>query len=269
MNAQPLAHWHQRIAPQLLPRSEEQTSVELALDEWVYGRECVDYGLAEETCELCLQRGLRYHFQIGNGETGEKLQVGSECVTRFDLGVLDLDTSQIVHGAEGRKLVSADLRRLEEAARVRRLTDLVDRALVAEPGDSYWEQLRVELASTKTLRSPARLAYFLISLSRLGLPMPAPGDVSVSTRKEIHEVDLAYLSRPCWELVCPYLTKLQRGYGEARREARREALRNPPPPPPAVEEDDDDDFDELMRGYWSTPGATFAGSVDFLDSMSR
>lgn len=268
MNAKPLAHWHARIAPQLLPRSEEQSIVERALDEWVYGRECVDYGLAEETCELCLQKGLRYHFLIGNEATSHRLQVGSECVTRFDLGVLDLDTSQIVHGAEGRKLVSVDLRRLEEAARVKRLHDLVDRALAAEPGDSYWEQLRPLLGEKKALSSPARLAYLLISLSRLGLPLPAPGDVSVSTRREVHEIDLAYLSKACWELVSPYLTKLQREYGEARREARREALRNPPPPPPAVE-DDDDDFDELMRGYWSTPGASFAGSVDFLDSLSR
>ncbi len=42
-----------------------------------------------ETCELCGQEGLRYHFEIQNDLTGHALEVGSHCILQFDVAVFE------------------------------------------------------------------------------------------------------------------------------------------------------------------------------------
>ncbi|MCK6517846.1 hypothetical protein L6R46_22645 [Myxococcota bacterium] len=271
MNAKtsPLNHWHQRIAPQLLPRSEEQSSVELALDEWVYGRECRDHYEAVEVCQLCLQQGLRWHFQIGNGATSQTLWIGSECIKRFDLGVWDQATSQVVHGAAASRLLAADLRRLEEAARIKRLTDLIAQAAALEPDDDdqrYWRQIGEQLVEKRPL-TPCRLDYLLLALDYLHLPRPEAKDLKVEAKREHHQRDLVDLPQPAWERVEPYLSAAQRETAEWRRNPRPAAAAPPPPPPPATL--DEDDFEEELRDYWRQPGASHAGVLDFFDQWDR
>jgi len=60
-----------------------------AFDEWAFTENTVDHESPIETCELCGQQDLRYHFEIANGYTSATLWVGSHCILQFDVAVLE------------------------------------------------------------------------------------------------------------------------------------------------------------------------------------
>ena len=76
--------WTAKAARNLLPHSVAPVLAD-ALREWAYTGQSNDYGQPEETCELCDQEDLRYHFEIGNAQTGHHLWVGSKCIQRFGM----------------------------------------------------------------------------------------------------------------------------------------------------------------------------------------
>src|SRR5699024_92669 len=69
-----------------------------ACEEWSFTERTVDHEQPTETCELCDQEELRYHFEIQNALTHKCLWVGSQCILKFNLSVFE----------EGRKLSAAD-----------------------------------------------------------------------------------------------------------------------------------------------------------------
>ena len=54
-----------------------------------------------ETCQLCGKQELRYHFEIGNAYTNDRLWVGSHCILQFDVDVLE----------DGRRLSTTEAKR--------------------------------------------------------------------------------------------------------------------------------------------------------------
>ena len=49
----------------------------------------LDYEQRNETCQLCNQEELRYHFQIKNRYTNHILWVGSQCILKFNVPVYE------------------------------------------------------------------------------------------------------------------------------------------------------------------------------------
>lgn len=78
----------QRVRDSILPRSVADNLPE-AFDEWRFTGKTEDYHTPSETCELCEQEDLRYHFEIKNDFTDHILWVGSQCILRFELPVYD------------------------------------------------------------------------------------------------------------------------------------------------------------------------------------
>jgi hypothetical protein len=78
----------QRVRDRILPLSIADT-LPKAFEEWRFTGEMHDHEEANETCELCGQDGLRYHFEIQNDFTHHTLQVGSHCILQFQLGVYE------------------------------------------------------------------------------------------------------------------------------------------------------------------------------------
>ncbi|MCR9061073.1 MAG: hypothetical protein NXI02_27315 [Rhodobacteraceae bacterium] len=60
-----------------------------AFDEWSFTENTIDHEEATETCELCGQQDLRYHFEIANRYTDATLWVGSHCILQFDVAVME------------------------------------------------------------------------------------------------------------------------------------------------------------------------------------
>ena len=76
-----------RVRESILPLSVA-TTLPAAFREWRFTERTEDHGAPIETCELCGQEKLRYHFEIGNARTDATLWVGSHCILKFDVAVL-------------------------------------------------------------------------------------------------------------------------------------------------------------------------------------
>jgi len=117
-----------RVAENILPLSVART-LPAAFREWHFTGQAVDHEIPEETCRLCDKEGLRYHFEIRNDQTGHRLDVGSECILKFQVAVFD----------EGRELEPDEARKaLAERMRQMRLESCLralERLAAAEAND--------------------------------------------------------------------------------------------------------------------------------------
>jgi len=86
--------WLKNSIKNLLPLSQEKKDFNKALREWSFTGETIDYETPEELCQLCEMEGLRYHFQISNA-LHKTLWVGSQCIERFDIQVLDEEGEEV------------------------------------------------------------------------------------------------------------------------------------------------------------------------------
>lgn len=77
----------QRVRDSILPLSVADT-LPAAFGEWSFTENTVDHEAPIETCELCGQQDLRYHFEIANLYTTATLWVGSHCILQFNVAVL-------------------------------------------------------------------------------------------------------------------------------------------------------------------------------------
>ncbi|PAD74814.1 hypothetical protein, partial [Paenibacillus campinasensis] len=104
-------NWLERVQVNIFPVSEEQCDIRKALNEWVYQGDMYDVEIAEETCELCDQPHIRYQFEIVNLLNKNTLQIGSECIKRFDIGVVD-SKGTLLTSEEAKKKVNKDKNKL-------------------------------------------------------------------------------------------------------------------------------------------------------------
>lgn len=82
------ATYSQRVADNILPRSVDKRLPE-AFKEWSFTGDVQDHDEAEETCELCDQEQLRYHFLIRNALNRNTLWIGSRCILKFGISVFE------------------------------------------------------------------------------------------------------------------------------------------------------------------------------------
>jgi hypothetical protein len=78
----------QRVRDSILPLSVADT-LPKAFEEWRFTGHTQDHEEPIETCKLCGQEGLRYHFEIQNDFTGNSLDVGSHCILQFNVAVYE------------------------------------------------------------------------------------------------------------------------------------------------------------------------------------
>lgn len=90
----------QRVRDSILPNSVGDT-LPSAFGEWAFTNHTIDHEAPIETCQLCGQQDLRYHFEIANEYTDSRLWVGSHCILQFDVAVLEY----------GRRLSPAEAKR--------------------------------------------------------------------------------------------------------------------------------------------------------------
>jgi hypothetical protein len=75
--------------------------------DWVFTEKVQDRGSARACCGLCDHRNLRYIFEVRNRRNGHRMWVGSSCILKFGLAVMQ----------DGKKLSDDEAR-----AKLRRLT---------------------------------------------------------------------------------------------------------------------------------------------------
>lgn len=105
--------WVEGAIRNLIPLSVAK-SLREALTEWAYTGKHLDYGVACETCRLCDNKGLRYHFEIQNRHNGNVLLIGSTCIRIEDFEFEGADRAL----ADRAQLVKAARLKAEKAALV-------------------------------------------------------------------------------------------------------------------------------------------------------
>jgi hypothetical protein len=109
-------NWIERVKKNILPVSNEKYNIRKALDEWVYEGNMYDVEIADEICELCDQPNIRYQFEIVNRLNNNALLIGSECIMRFKISVIDKSGRKLSFD-EAKKKVTKDKSRLVTEAK--------------------------------------------------------------------------------------------------------------------------------------------------------
>src|SRR5271156_6351447 len=81
-------YYIQKVRENVLPFSVGN-SLPQVFTEWFFTEQVLDYEQRNETCQLCNQEELRYHFQIKNRYTHHILWVGSQCILKFNVPVYE------------------------------------------------------------------------------------------------------------------------------------------------------------------------------------
>jgi len=129
-----MTHYSQRVRDSILPLSVGDT-LPKAFEEWYFTEEVVDHETPIETCQLCGQDELRYHFQIRNEFTDHSLWVGSRCILKFDVAVFEDDRR--LTAAEAKK----KLTKLTEQMRLEACLKALGRLAQAENNEVLWSAL--------------------------------------------------------------------------------------------------------------------------------
>ena len=93
--------------------------------EWSFTGTQTDHEEPSQVCELCGMTGLRYHFQIEHESSGETMEVGSECILRFDIAYYE-NGRRIDDKAEIRRSLGKRVKEMQRRAAIAALDRLAD-----------------------------------------------------------------------------------------------------------------------------------------------
>jgi hypothetical protein len=195
-----MSTYPQRIRDNILPLSIGATLPE-AFEEWSFTEETVDHGHATETCELCEQEELRYHFRIQNQLTAHRLWVGSQCILRFDVSVFE----------QGMRLSAADakkkLSRLMQQMHLESCIKALERLTVSESNPILSNALTYFRTNKSLTPKFAFVVLWRLQAHRID---HNPGFFKVSLQKDRHKADLATMDTSKVHLIWPALSSAQR-----------------------------------------------------------
>lgn len=195
-----MATYPQRVRDNILPLSVGSSLPE-AFEEWSFTDKTVDHEHATETCELCNQEELRYHFEIKNALTHKCLWVGSQCILRFNLSVFE----------QGRKLSSSDakkkLERLMQKMRLEACIRALERLTSSESNEILANALAFYRA--KKYLTP-KFAFVVLWRLREHRVDHSPSFFKISLKKDRYKRDLSEMPAGRVHIVWPALTSAQR-----------------------------------------------------------
>lgn len=189
-----------RVAANILPLSRAQ-SLPAAFTEWHFTGYTCDHGEAEETCHMCEQEHLRYHFEIENRVTGSKLMVGSKCILRFDLEVVA--QGRRLNPDEAKKHLNDHMRRMRFESCLSALRE------VAAADDRDYLRGALTYFQKHGKLSPRLAAIVFGSLQRNRIDHD-PSFFGVSLKRHQHQDDLRSMPTDRVHLFWKALTPAQR-----------------------------------------------------------
>ena len=194
----------ERVRDTLLPLSHARTLRE-AFREWGFNGATVDHEEPRETCQLCGQDQLRYHFEISNSTTGSTLWVGSQCILRFGVAV--------VEGGEALSPSRAK-RKLESlVSEMRRRSCLRALECLAGAEDSDILASALKFYGERGYLTPKFAFVVFWRLNRNNIDH-SPSFFKVSLRRDTYKADLRSMETSRVHLIWPALSSSQRKIAE-------------------------------------------------------
>lgn len=199
-------NWTKKFSTQILAVSHESTDVDQALREWRFTGFVTDHGKTVARCGLCSHTGLRHHFLIANGQTGEALWVGSQCILNFDISV----RSTVGKKLSGRKQIQQELKHQVETAKVTKLLaplqQLYQRVGKADRRKVHWA---VGKFQRRGAFSPKDLAWLFQAMQLVGIDYSAQ-DYLLTLRSKQDRLEYGQLPLTARNMIEPCLTAKQR-----------------------------------------------------------
>jgi hypothetical protein len=197
----------QRVLESILPLSIGDT-LPKAFEEWQFTGSTTDHEEPCETCQLCGQEGLRYHFEIENRYTRCTLQVGSQCILQFDLAVFE----------NGRRLLPAEakkkLQKLTDQMRLDSCIRSLEKLAMAERSEILTNALAYYRKNKKLTPKQAFVVFW--RLRRNGIDH-APSFFNISLKKKKYRTDLEQMETSkvhfFWHALTPSQRRQAIGFG--------------------------------------------------------
>lgn len=219
--------WVKAARDNLIPLSQKQDDVKVALAEWHHTGVVHDYGMPIETCQLCRKESLRYHFEILNSKTENTLLVGSKCIERFDIAVYG-EGGKLLEGKDKTKKLQDEITALKREKTVQILRDLWQAA--DKKNRSFVETCARKIKNADGL-SPKEVLLLFNLLTQHEISFD-PLSYKITLRADRHKDQLLVMSEQDRNIVWEALTDKQRvafyKYKEAVEQVeaeRQEALK--------------------------------------------
>ena len=190
----------QRVRDNILPLSVGSTLPE-AFEEWSFTERTEDHEQPIETCQLCEQEALRYHFEIRNSLTNKILWVGSQCILKFGLSVFE----------SGRRLSESDakkkLERLMQQMRLGSCMRALEKLAIAEKNEILSNALQY-YRKNKYL-SP-KFAFVVLWRLRSNKIDHSPSFFKINLKRDKYQNDLRSMSLSHVHTIWTALSSSQR-----------------------------------------------------------
>jgi len=189
-----------RVAENILPLSVAKNLSE-AFKEWYFTDCTEDHGDAIEDCELCNQEQLRYHFEIKNEHTKHTLMVGSSCILKFDVAVLD--EGIVLEKSKAKR----KLNKLMEDMRLKSCINALTKLAEKENSDILSNALDYYLKNKKLTPKFAFVVMWRLKKNDID---HHPSFFKVALRRNKHQDDLEEMEESRVHLIWPCLTHSQK-----------------------------------------------------------
>jgi len=190
----------QRVRDNILPLSVGST-LPAAFEEWSFTENTVDHEAPIETCRLCNQEELRYHFEIRNALTHKCLWVGSQCILKFNLSVFEA----------GHRLSASDskkkLERLMQKMRLESCIKALERLATSEQNEILSNALGYYRANKHLTPKYAFVVLWRLRQNNID---HSPSFFKVSLKKDKYKSDLRAMPLSRVHTIWPALTSAQR-----------------------------------------------------------
>jgi len=192
--------YSQRVRDSILPLSVGGT-LPKAFEEWYFTGSTEDHEEPCETCELCGQDGLRYHFEISNRFTGHALHVGSHCILQFDVAVYE--GSRRLTPKEAEKWLDKLTQQMRLNSCIKALEKLAraERSSILENALTYYR---------KNKKLTPRQAFVVFWRPRRNRIDHSPSFFNVTLRRKQHAADLQEMTTDKVHFFWCALTPAQR-----------------------------------------------------------
>lgn len=195
-----MSTYPQRVRDNILPLSVGSTLPE-AFEEWSFTERTEDHEQPIETCQLCEQEALRYHFEIRNSLTNKILWVGSQCILKFGLSVFE----------SGRRLSESDakkkLERLMQQMRLESCMRALEKLAIAEKNKILSNAL---LYYRKNKYLSPKFAFVVLWRLRSNKIDHSPSFFKINLKRDNYQNDLRGMSLGHVHTIWPALSSSQR-----------------------------------------------------------
>ncbi len=195
-----MSTYPQRVRDNILPLSVGSTLPE-AFEEWSFTERTEDHEQPIETCQLCEQEALRYHFEIRNSLTNKILWVGSQCILKFGLSVFE----------SGRRLSESDtkkkLERLMQQMRLESCMRALEKLAIAEKNKILSNAL---LYYRKNKYLSPKFAFVVLWRLRSNKIDHSPSFFKINLKRDKYQNELRGMSLGHVHTIWPALSSSQR-----------------------------------------------------------